>query len=63
MSLKPPNLLLALSDAPRALGDAAILAACAPALRRLPRATAMHSVMVIPGFLGDDRGNGPLSDW
>jgi pimeloyl-ACP methyl ester carboxylesterase len=32
----------------------------APLLRKLPKTTRRHSVMVIPGFLGDDRGNGPL---
>ncbi len=58
--MKPPNLLLALSDAPRALTDAAFLAMAAPLLRRLPAARRPHSVMVIPGFLGDDTGNGPL---
>jgi pimeloyl-ACP methyl ester carboxylesterase len=58
--MQPPNLLLALSDAPRALADVAILNMAAPLLRRLPRAPRHQSVMVIPGFLGDDRGNGPL---
>jgi|AntAceMinimDraft_5_1070358.scaffolds.fasta_scaffold00201_20 pimeloyl-ACP methyl ester carboxylesterase len=58
--MQPPNLLLALSDAPRALADAAFLNMAAPLLRRLPRAPRHQSVMVIPGFLGDDRGNGPL---
>jgi pimeloyl-ACP methyl ester carboxylesterase len=60
MSLRPPNALLALSDGPRALADAACLSLAAPLLRRLPGAQGKHSVMVIPGFLGDDRGNGPL---
>ena len=60
MTVKPPNMLLALSDGPRALADAACLAVVAPLLRRLPRARSPQSVMVIPGFLGDDRGNGPL---
>lgn len=32
----------------------------APLLRNMPGARSRHSVMVIPGFLGDDRGNGPL---
>jgi pimeloyl-ACP methyl ester carboxylesterase len=31
-----------------------------PLLRRMPRSGGQDSVMVIPGFLGDDRGNGPL---
>jgi pimeloyl-ACP methyl ester carboxylesterase len=58
--MQPPNLLLALSDAPRALADAAFLNMAAPLLRRMPKAPKHQSVMVIPGFLGDDRGNGPL---
>ncbi len=60
MSLKPPNALLALSDGPRALADAAFLGITAPLLHRMPRAQKKHSVMVIPGFLGDDRGNALL---
>ena len=60
MNLKPPNALLALSDGPRALADAACLAVAAPFLRRLPRANGSQSVMVLPGFLGSDEGNGPL---
>jgi pimeloyl-ACP methyl ester carboxylesterase len=51
---------LALSDGPRALADAAVLNLAAPLLRKLPKTRRRHSVMVIPGFLGDDRGNGPL---
>ena len=60
MSLKPPNALLALSDGPRALADMACLGLATPLLRRMPGARSRHSVMVIPGFLGDDRGNAPL---
>ena len=60
MSLKPPNAALALSDAPRALADVAFLNMAAPLLRKLPPAKRQHSVMVIPGFLGSDQGNGPL---
>ncbi len=60
MSLQPPSLALALSDGPRALVDAAVLRVAAPLLRKLPKTRCRHSVMVIPGFLGDDRGNGPL---
>ena len=51
---------LALTDAPRALVDAAFLQLSMPLLRRLQPAKGDHSVMVIPGFLGDDMGNGPL---
>ena len=58
--MKPPSLALALTDGPRALLDAAVLQFCVPLLRRLPPARGDHSVMVIPGFLGDDPGNGPL---
>lgn len=58
--MKPPHLLLALSDAPRALTDAAVLQFATPLLRRMPKARKRRSVMVIPGFLGDDRGNQPL---
>lgn len=58
--MKPPGLLLSLSDVPRALTDVAFLQLAAPLLRRLPRTRRPQSVMVIPGFLGDDRGNGPL---
>ena len=60
MSMKPPNLLLAISDGPRALADLAVLNLTAPLLRKLPPAKSQKSVMVIPGFLGSDRGNGPL---
>ena len=58
--MKPPNLLLALSDAPRALTDALFLKIATPLLRKLPPTQQRQSVMVIPGFLGDDRGNRPL---
>jgi pimeloyl-ACP methyl ester carboxylesterase len=60
MTMQPPNLLLALSDGPRALADVAILNMAAPLLRRIKPTVRQQSVMVIPGFLGDDRGNGPL---
>ena len=58
--MKPPNMFLALSDAPRALADVAFLNMAAPLLRKLPRTKRPHGVMVIPGFLGDDAGNRPL---
>lgn len=58
--MKPPSLLLALSDGPRALTDVAFLTLIAPLLHRLPPTQQRKSVMVIPGFLGDDRGNQPL---
>jgi len=58
--MKPPSLALAITDAPRALVDAAVLQLSAPLLRRMPGAKGRHSVMVIPGFLGHDTGNGQL---
>jgi len=58
--MQPPHMLLALSDGPRALADAACLQVFSPLLRKLPKTDRKHSVMVLPGFLGDDRGNGPL---
>ena len=61
--MKPPNLLLALSDAPRALTDAIFLKIATPLLRKLPPTQRPQSVMVIPGFLGDDRGNRPLIEF
>ena len=61
--MKPPNLLLALSDAPRALTDAVFLKIAAPLLRKLPPTQQRQSVMVLPGFLGDDRGNRPLIEF
>jgi pimeloyl-ACP methyl ester carboxylesterase len=57
--MKPPHWALALSDAPRALVDAAFLLTARPLLNRLPSGNG-EAVMVIPGFLGDDRGNQPL---
>lgn len=60
MNVNPPPPLLALTDGARAVGDAAILHLAAPLLRRMPKAHRQRSVMVIPGFLGDDRGNGLL---
>lgn len=58
--MKPPPLALALTDGPRALLDMACLRLAYPLLRLCPRAQGKHGVMVIPGFLGDDRGNMPL---
>jgi pimeloyl-ACP methyl ester carboxylesterase len=58
--MRPPNALLALTDAPRALADVAFLNMATPLLRKLPRTKRKRSVMIIPGFLGDDRGNRPL---
>tara|TARA_R110002049_G_scaffold161198_3_gene326715 strand:+ start:1825 stop:2523 length:699 start_codon:yes stop_codon:yes gene_type:complete len=60
MTMQPPNLLLALSDGPRALADVAVLHMASPLLRRIKPTQRQQSVMVIPGFMGDDLGNGPL---
>ncbi|MFT5482101.1 MAG: pimeloyl-ACP methyl ester carboxylesterase [Halieaceae bacterium] len=59
MNLKPPHWLLAFSDAPRALLDAACLGAVAPLLQKMPKGDG-QGVMIMPGFMGDDRGNQPL---
>ncbi len=61
--MKPPNLLLALSDAPRALTDAIFLKIATPLLRKLPPAQRAESEMVMPGLLGDDGGNRPLIEF
>ncbi len=58
--MKPPPPHLALTDGPRALTDAFFLHLSSPWLKKMPGARDNHSVMVIPGFLGDDRGNAPL---
>jgi pimeloyl-ACP methyl ester carboxylesterase len=58
--MKPPSALLALTDAPRALADAAILSLTTPVLNRMQGCNGKQGVMVIPGFLGSDEGNGPL---
>jgi pimeloyl-ACP methyl ester carboxylesterase len=58
--LKPPHMLLALSDAPRAIADMTFLVLASPLLKKMPKAKSPHSVMVLPGFLGDDKGNQPL---
>jgi pimeloyl-ACP methyl ester carboxylesterase len=57
--LKPPAALLAITEAPRALADAAMLQASAPFLRRMPTGNG-HGVMIIPGFLGEDEFNKPF---
>jgi len=57
--VRPPHVLLALSELPRALADATLLQPAIPLLRRLPRGSG-QAVMVLPGFMGSDRGNQPL---
>jgi len=58
--VKPPPMILALTDAPRALLDVAFMRLAEPWLQHMPAARDRHSVLVLPGFLGDDLGNGPL---
>jgi pimeloyl-ACP methyl ester carboxylesterase len=60
MNLKPPHMLLALSDGPRALADAACLGLASPLLRKLPPTRQQRSVMVIPGYMANDRSYGPF---
>lgn len=57
--MKPPHALLAITEAPRALGDFALLKMASRLLRRLPAGNG-HGVMVLPGFLGEDNFNRPL---
>ncbi len=61
-TLKPPSLLLTLSEAPRALAERASLCGQLYWLRRMPQGDG-HPVMIIPGFVGDDSGNQPLIDY
>ena len=58
-SIGPPGWLLAFSDGPRALLEYASLPVYAGWLLRMPRGHG-HPVMVIPGFMGNDRYNAPL---
>lgn len=58
-SMKPPHWALALTEAPRALYEAAQLPLAGLLLRRLRRGDG-HGVMVIPGFMGEDDFNRPL---
>ncbi|MFK8048108.1 MAG: alpha/beta hydrolase [Halioglobus sp.] len=61
--MNPPHLALALSEAPRVLIEAGILAVVKKRLaKKLPRGDG-HGVMVIPGFMGDDPLNQSLVDF
>jgi pimeloyl-ACP methyl ester carboxylesterase len=55
---RPPSALL-ISEVPRALGELHALAQAAPLLQTLPRGDG-HRVLVVPGFMGDDRSTAPL---
>jgi pimeloyl-ACP methyl ester carboxylesterase len=57
--IPPPHIALALTEAPRAMGEYALLALCRRWIRQMPPGDG-HGVMVLPGFLGDDGYNGPL---
>ena len=57
--MKPPHALLAITEAPRAMGDAAVLRLAGGWLKRMPKGNG-HGVMVLPGFLGEDNFNRPL---
>jgi pimeloyl-ACP methyl ester carboxylesterase len=58
-AMPPPHILLALTEAQRAMSEIASLALCRRWLRKQPAGDG-HAVMVIPGFLSNDRYNGPL---
>ena len=55
---RPSRLLLA-AEAPRALGELALLQAARPLLARAPRGDG-HPVLVLPGMAADDRSTVPL---
>lgn len=57
--IPPPHVMLALTEAHRAMGEYTALALCRRWLRRMPRGDG-HGVMILPGFLGDDGYNRPL---
>jgi pimeloyl-ACP methyl ester carboxylesterase len=48
-----------MTEMPRALGELQALAHAAPLLQTLPRGDG-HRVLVLPGFMGDDRSTAPL---
>src|ERR1700748_2693468 len=55
---RPPRALL-ITEMPRALSELQALAHAAPLLQTLPRGDG-HRVLVVPGFMGDDRSTAPL---
>lgn len=54
-----PSSALLMTEMPRALGELQALAHAAPFLHTLPRGDG-HRVLVVPGFMGDDRSTAPL---
>jgi pimeloyl-ACP methyl ester carboxylesterase len=59
VSITPPNALLALTEAHRAIAEMAALKLSKNILHKAPKGDG-HPVMVLPGFMGDDGYNGPL---
>jgi pimeloyl-ACP methyl ester carboxylesterase len=57
--MKKPHIALALMEMPRLVMELGSLMFSAPWLRRLPKGDG-HAVMIIPGFLGNDRLNHSL---
>ena len=57
--MKKPHMALALMEMPRMVMEVGSLMLSAPWLRGLPKGDG-HAVMIIPGFLGDDRLNRSL---
>jgi pimeloyl-ACP methyl ester carboxylesterase len=55
---RPPSALL-MTEMPRAMGELLAFAQATPLLQTLPRGDG-HRVLVIPGFMGDDRSTAPL---
>jgi pimeloyl-ACP methyl ester carboxylesterase len=56
---RPPSNLLALAEAPRALGELAAFYALRPAMSLLPRGDG-HGVLVLPGFMASDSSTAPM---
>jgi hypothetical protein len=54
-----PSSALLITEMPRALTELQALAHAAPFLQTLPRGDG-HRVLVLPGFMGDDRSTAPL---
>ncbi len=54
-----PSSALLITEMPRALSELQALAHAAPLLQTLPRGDG-HRVLVVPGFMGDDRSTAPL---
>ena len=56
---RPPPNILALAEAPRALGELAAFYALRPAMSLLPRGDG-HGVLVLPGFMASDTSTAPM---